>query len=52
MWKRYEMTYRVQFFDTDGKLICWYSTPNKSEAERYAEKSPSNLTVEVERVYA
>ena len=43
------MTYRVQFFDTDGKLVCWYSTPNKSEAYRYAEKSPSNIKVEVDQ---
>jgi len=45
------MTYRVQFFDTDGKLICWYSTANKAEAYKLAVKS-KNFYVEVERVYA
>ena len=43
------MTYRVQFFNTDGRLICWYSTPNKSKAYRYTEKSPSNIKVEVDQ---
>lgn len=33
------MTYRVNFFDKDHKLICWYSTGNKSEAYNLALKS-------------
>ena len=33
------MTYRVQFYDTEGKLICWYSTGNRAEAYKLAVKS-------------
>jgi hypothetical protein len=42
------MTYRVQFFDTDGKLVCWYSSPDKSKAYRYAENAPSSIKVEID----
>jgi hypothetical protein len=45
------MTYRVQFFDTDGKLICWYSTGNRAEAYNLATKS-KKFYVEVEQVNA
>ena len=45
------MTYRVQFFDTEGKLICWYTTGNKAEAYNLATKS-KKFYVEVEQVYA
>ena len=45
------MTYRVQFFDTDGKLICWYSTGNREEAYKLATKS-KNGYAEAEEHYA
>jgi hypothetical protein len=51
------MTYRVQFFDTNGKLICWYSTGNKAEAYKLAVTGKTsvkskNWYAEVEQVYA
>jgi len=46
------MTYKVQFFDTNGKLICWYSTPKRQEAYKYADNIPCNGKVEVTEHYA
>lgn len=31
--------YRVNFYDNDGDLMCWYSTDNKNEAYALAKKS-------------
>lgn len=28
--------YTVKTYDTSGQLICWFTTNNKAEAERYA----------------
>ena len=44
------MTYRVQFFDTDGKLICWYTTKNKFEAERIMEYPIKDVVMQMEEV--
>lgn len=44
------MTYRVMFYDLSGKLVCWYSTPNKFEAERYASRQSELIKTEVEYV--
>ena len=44
------MTFKVKFYDTDGKLVCWYSTKNQREAYKLAIKS-KNWYAEVERVY-
>lgn len=47
------MTYRVQFFDTEGKLICWYTTGNRAEAYKLATKCKDyNWYAEVEEHYA
>jgi hypothetical protein len=45
------MTYRVQFFDTNGKLIGFYNTGNRAEAYNLATKS-KKFYVEVEQVNA
>jgi len=44
------MTYRVMFYDLEGKLVCWYSTPNKLEAERYASRRSQFIKTEVQHV--
>ena len=46
------MTYKVQFFDTNGKLMCWYSTANRAEAYKYADNTPCKGKVEVTEHYA
>ena len=38
--------YRVTFFDKSGRLLCWYSTPNKKDAERMAKSKYDNVVVE------
>lgn len=43
------ITYRVKFFDQDGKLICWLTTPRKHEAEAVAKSTVENVWAEVER---
>jgi hypothetical protein len=46
------MTYRVMFYDLAGKLVCWYSTPNKLEAELRASRKSQWCTTEVECIDA
>jgi hypothetical protein len=46
------MTYRVMFYDLSGKLVCWYSTPNKFEAERHASRKSQWCTTKVECINA
>lgn len=31
--------YKVKFYDTEGKLLCWYRTDNKREAQALVVKS-------------
>lgn len=40
------MIYRVCFYDRSGKLLCWYSTPNKVNAEKMANTKYNTVTVE------
>ena len=28
--------YTVKTYDTQGQLLCWFTTNNKAEAEKYA----------------
>lgn len=45
--------WRVQYFDKQGKLLCWHSTPNKLEADRLASSelnSSRNVVTKVSEV--
>ena len=45
--------WRVQYFDKQGKLFCWYSTPNKLEAYRFARSGLNrsrNVVIKVSEV--
>ena len=45
--------WRVQYFDKQGKLLCWYSTPNKLEAYRFASSGLNrsrNVVIKVSEV--
>ena len=37
--------YRINFYDNAGKLICWYTTSNKSEAESVAKTKLNEVKV-------
>lgn len=37
--------YRVNFYDNAGKLICWYTTSNKAEAESVAKTKLNQVKV-------
>jgi len=41
---------RVLVYDKDDKLLCWYSTPNRKEAEAFCGGLPDVLTWSMEYV--
>jgi|DEB0MinimDraft_6_1074348.scaffolds.fasta_scaffold08734_4 hypothetical protein len=41
------MTYRVNFYDMAGKLVCWYSTPCKRSAESMMNTKFSRCVLEM-----
>ena len=42
--------YRVRVYDLAGKLICWYTTKNKFEAERIMEYPIKDVVMQMEEV--
>ena len=44
------MTYRVKVYDTNNKLICWYTEPSDKRVQSYVRGLPPSCTYTINRI--